>query len=163
MNDAGSLQNLNDIVAPGPVAWWPLAPGWYVLAAVLFIVLAVLAVRGWRRRQGNRYRRLAILELASLRERATAEGLRQVPVLLKRTALSAWPRETVASLSGSAWHGFLDETAGMEGFGAGAGATLDRLAYAGIDEPLPVDSDLKRVFEAAEFWLKNHMVAEQGS
>ena len=35
MNDPGSLQNLNDIVVPGPVAWWPLAPGWYLLLAVL--------------------------------------------------------------------------------------------------------------------------------
>lgn len=163
MNDTGSLQNLNDIVAPGPVAWWPVALGWYVLAGVLFVVLAVLAVRGWRRWRWNRYRRLAILELSSIRERPTAESLRQVPLLLKRTALSAWPRETVASLSGAAWHGFLDESAGMEGFGAGAGATLDCLAYAGNDAPLPPDEELKRVFEATEFWLKNHFVAEQAA
>ena len=46
MNDPGSLQNLNDIVVPGPVAWWPPAPGWYVLAA---FALAGLAWLGWHR------------------------------------------------------------------------------------------------------------------
>ena len=36
MNDAGSLQNLNDIVVPEPVAWWPPAPGWYEVKALWF-------------------------------------------------------------------------------------------------------------------------------
>jgi hypothetical protein len=161
MNDAGSLQNLNDIVLPGPAAWWPLAPGWYVLAAAVSLVLAVLAARWWRRRRRNRYRRQALLELSSLRERATADSSRQVPALLKRTALSAWPRESVASLNGAAWHGFLDESAAMEEFGAGAGVTLDCLAYGGNEPPLPADEDLKQLFEAAGFWLKNHVVPEQ--
>ena len=38
MSDPGSLQNLHDIVVPGPAAWWPPAPGWYVLAAVALSV-----------------------------------------------------------------------------------------------------------------------------
>jgi hypothetical protein len=57
MNDAGSLQNLNDIVVPGPVSWWPLATGWYVLAALLIVILLILAIRQWRQWRRNRYRR----------------------------------------------------------------------------------------------------------
>ena len=38
MNDPGSLQNLNDIVLPAPVPWWPLAPGWWVLIGLIPIV-----------------------------------------------------------------------------------------------------------------------------
>ena len=63
MNDAGSLQNLNDIVVPGPVAWWPLAPAWYVLAAVLLAVIVMLAVHRWRNWRQNRYRRQSLTEL----------------------------------------------------------------------------------------------------
>ena len=33
--DPASLQNLNDIVALGPVPWWPPAPGWYFVIAVV--------------------------------------------------------------------------------------------------------------------------------
>ena len=77
MSDAGSLQNLNDIVVPGPVDWWPPAPGWYVLGAIALIVFVVLAVRQWRRWQGNRYRRQAMLELSAIREKVCADSLQQ--------------------------------------------------------------------------------------
>ena len=156
MNDAGNLQNLNDIVVSGPVAWWPLAPGWYVLGAIAMIALLVVAVRQWRRWQQNRYRRQAMLELSSIREQGSVESLQQLPVLLKRAALSAWQREEVATLTGRAWHRFLDQSAGMDRFCAGAGDTLDQLAYAGSNEPLPAGPELQQALEATEFWLKNH-------
>ena len=157
MNDAGNLQNLNDIVVPGPVAWWPPAPAWYVLGAMAMIALLVMAVRQWRRWQQNRYRRQAMLELSSIREQASAGNLQQLPVLLKRAALSVWPREDVAALTGLAWHRFLDQSAGMDRFCSGAGDTLDRLAYAASDEPLPAEPELQQVLDATDFWLRNHL------
>jgi hypothetical protein len=157
VNDAGNLQNLNDIVVPGPMAWWPLAPGWYVLGAIALTAFVVVAFRQWRRWQQNLYRRQAMLELSSIRERASAESFQQLPVLLKRAALSVWQRKEVAALTGLAWHRFLDESAGMDRFCSGAGDTLEALAYAGSDEALPADLELQQVLEAAEFWLKNHL------
>ena len=156
MNDTGSLQKLNDIVVPGAAAWWPLAPGWYALAVIVMMVFAVLAIRHWRNWQGNRYRRQAMMELSSIRDSASAESLRQLPPLLKRTALAVWPREKVASLNGRAWHRFLDESAGMERFCTGAGDILDQLAYAAAGASLPGDPELRQVLDAAEAWLKNH-------
>jgi len=157
MNDAGSLQNLNDIVVPGPVGWWPPAPGWYVLGAIALIVFVVLAVRQWRRWQGNRYRRQAMLELSEIREKVCADSLQQLPVLLKRAALSVWPREDVASLTGRDWHRFLDESAGMDHFCSGAGDTLDQLAYAGSGRPAPAGPELQQLLDASELWMKNHL------
>jgi hypothetical protein len=157
MNDGGSLQNLNDIVVPGAVGWWPLAPGWYVLAAFALIALLVLAVSQWRRWRQNRYRRQARMELSSIRRSASGESLRRLPALLKRTALSAWPREKVASLNGRAWHRFLDDSAGMDHFCSGAGDILDQLAYAAAGARLPADPEQKQVLDAAELWLKQHL------
>jgi len=157
MNDTGNLQNLNDIVVPGPVGSWPLAPGWYVVGGIALIVLLVLAFRWWRRWQGNRYRRQAMTELALIRVQTCGESLRQLPVLLKRAALSAWPREEVAALTGLAWHRFLDESADMDGFCSGAGDTLEQLAYAGSDEPLPAEPKVQQVLDASESWLKKHL------
>jgi hypothetical protein len=157
MNDAGSLQNLNDIVMPGPAAWWPLAPGWYVLLAILVVAMAALAI-AWRRQWlRNGYRRQAMLELSSIRATACSESPRQLPALLTRAALAAWPRGEVASLNGRAWHRFLDRSAAMDGFCSGAGDTLDQLAYAADGAPMPGDPELEQVLAAAEFWLKNHM------
>jgi len=159
MSDAASLQNLNDIVVSAPAAWWPLAPGWYLLAACLVALLVFLALHQGRRWRQNRYRRQALQELSSIREAGAAGRARELPALLKRTALSAWPRASVASLSGAAWHRFLDETAGMDSFRAGSGATLDSLAYAGRDQPALPEADVKKAIDAAELWLKSHRPA----
>lgn len=157
MNDNASLQNLNDIVAPDAVPWWPLAPGWYVLAVITAIALAVLAVLGWRRWRRDRYRRQALAELEDIREDA-AGSLQRLPSLLKRTALSAWPRETVASLSGQPWHAFLDNSAGMDQFRLGAGDLLDQLAYGkSLSE-----TEHGRLLAAAEKWLRLHRPPGQG-
>ncbi len=163
MNDAASLQNLNDIVLPAPVAWWPLAPGWYVVAAIVLVLIGWLTVRRWRRWNRDRYRREALLALSSIRAGNAGCSLRDVPVLLKRAALNAWPRERVAALSGSDWHRFLDETAAMDQFSTGAGKVLDHLAYAGSRAPMPTEADAVNVISAAEFWLKHHHRPESGS
>lgn len=162
MNDPGSLQNLNDIVVPGPVAWWPLAPGWYLLLAVLLAGLMVLAVRWWLRWRRNRYRRQALAELASIRDLPGAQGFVQIPALLKRTALSVWPREEVASLTGASWHRFLDDSARMNRFSGQLGEQLDQLAYSRGNESLPSAEELEQVFDAAGFWLKNHGAPGRG-
>jgi hypothetical protein len=154
MNDAGSLQNLNDIVVPGPVAWWPPAPGWYVLAALVLLALAWLGRNRWRSWNRNRYRRKALQSLAGIRAMETPEGAQALPELLKRAALTAWPRAEVAALAGEGWHRFLDRSGGMDRFGSGAGRALDRLAYGGA-EALGRD-ELLDLYDAAEQWLRRH-------
>ena len=33
------LSRLNDIIAPEPITWWPLAWGWYIVIAIVLAVL----------------------------------------------------------------------------------------------------------------------------
>ncbi len=154
MNESGSLQNLNDILVAGPVPWWPPAPGWYVLTGAVLAALAFLAWRRWRRWRGDSYRRQAQAELEAIRAHGPAQRL---PVLLKRTALSAWPRREVAALSGRDWHRFLDDSAQMNAFCNGVGESLDGLAYGAADE-----AESGRLFEAAESWIRLHRRPEEG-
>ena len=100
-SDSASLQNLNDIVMPAEVAWWPLAPGWYVLVSVVLILLAYLVYRKLQQVKKNRYRVLALRELSELRQGAGTADWLQLPSLLKRAALSAWPRNDVAVKTGT--------------------------------------------------------------
>ena len=158
MNDAGSLQNLNDIVLPTPVAWWPPAPGWYVLFALVLVALLVVGFLQWRRWCENRYRREALAELSAIRTNASGGSLTGLPELLKRAALSVWPREEVAALTGPDWHQFLDRTAGLEQFCCGAGEMLDRLAYSTPGSGA-VELDARQssqLLDASELWLKKH-------
>jgi len=160
MSDAASLQNLHDIVVPGPVASWPPAPGWYVAAAVALAITLWLAWRGWQRWRRNRYRGQALRELARIR-RGGGEGLTELPVLLKRAALSAWPRESVAALVGQDWHRFLDQTAGADHFCSGAGIVLDRLAYSVPGSGTLTLAESAAVMDAADYWLRRHRVPQE--
>jgi len=156
VSDPASLDLLNDIVLPGAVAWWPPAPGWYVLAGLLSLLVLATGWRSWKRWRRNRYRRQALREWASMSSSADPEALARLPALLKRTALCAWPRSRVAALSGPEWHDFLDRTCGGHEFAAGAGQVLDRLAYGADGSDIPSDEDREVVLKAAGTWLRRH-------
>jgi hypothetical protein len=104
--DPASLENLRDIAVPPPVPWWPPAPGWWVVMAVLAIAVIVVAFRAWRLWRANAYRRAA---LHDLQRATTPTGIAEI---LKRAALVAYPRTDIAVLSGSAWCEWLAETGG---------------------------------------------------
>ncbi|NJN47629.1 MAG: DUF4381 domain-containing protein [Candidatus Competibacteraceae bacterium] len=147
-NDPASLQNLVDIVVPPPVPWWPLAPGWYWLAAFIVLGMAWLLWRVFCRYRADAYRRAALAEFAGLTD------LTVLPELLKRTALAVFPRERVAALSGPDWWAFLDQTNDGNAFSNTAGPLLDRMAY---DPETPLDTaERECVLNAAEGWLRRH-------
>jgi hypothetical protein len=97
------LDNLHDFYQPPPPAWTPQTIGWYVLFGMGGLLILWIAIHFIRRWFADRYRREALGELAVLPPE-------QFSALLKRTALAAWPREKVASLSGEAWLQFLDQS-----------------------------------------------------
>lgn len=161
--DPTSLDRLHDIITPPAAPWWPPAPGWYFVIGFVCVLLLVVAVRAFIRWQHNRYRREAVAELA--RQQAALDNAEQRPraiaalaELLKRTALSAWPRETVASLNGAAWFAFLDRTGGTDRFSAEAGPLLEKAAYdareaSALDEP-----KTRELANLVRHWVKQHRV-----
>jgi len=166
--EPAALSNLHDIVMPSPVSWWPPAPGWYVLAALLVVLAARIAWRVACRRRAGAYRRAALRELEGLQTRMGApaqrlEALRQLPLLLKRTALAAWPREEVAGLSGMEWLAFLDRSSGMNEFMDGGGRILLDLAY-GRSPSLEslTDEEVRALTGLAGRWIEKHRVPEPG-
>lgn len=162
-SDPASLQNLNDIVLPATVGWWPLATGWYVLIGFLLIALAWFSYRSLRRWTNNGYRRAALHELQLLEERiqqpeARDASLRQIPGLLKRTALSVYPRSQVASLTGKDWFHFLNSTAKNPLFPEAITDTLNTVSYS-TGELGSIDSHATTaLFDASRSWLKNHQL-----
>lgn len=102
MNDpAASLDRLHDLVLPPDVPWWPPAPGWYGLFALLILAAAWLAWQSWRRWQANAYRRAALHELESLKSSVA------IAELLRRTALASVPRPVVSGMTGATWTDWL--------------------------------------------------------
>jgi len=156
MTDPASLQNLHDIIVPPAVQWWPPAPGWFVVMAAVMVVGLLLGHRGWKWWRRNRYRGQALRELAQIRQSNSGADLRRLPVLLKRAALSAWRRETVAGMVGPDWYRFLDETGQTDCFGSGIGRILDKLAYAPATGAGLSAAEAGAALDAVERWLRRH-------
>jgi hypothetical protein len=100
-NDPASLDRLHDLALPPEVPWWPPAPGWYAVIAIVLAAAAWLAFRAWKHWRSNAYRRAALQELKSLDTPAA------IAELLRRTALAIAPRPVIADLTGLAWPDWL--------------------------------------------------------
>lgn len=157
-----ALSRLHDIVLPAPVDMTPQTIGWTVLGALLIVLLVWGTIQAIRRYRRNRYRREALTELDRLQGLSSGgdgrvAALREVPVLVKRTALCAWPRETVADLAGNEWLRFLASTGGGTAFDNGAGRLLLEADYGPpgrLAELSGEDADL--LFGAARDWIRGH-------
>jgi hypothetical protein len=158
------LENLHEILLPEPVSWMPQTIGWYAVFGIILIVTGWWGYRRLRRFRTNRYRRLALAELTVIeRELQQPEirtkALAKIPVLLKRTALSAYPRTDVADLSGEKWLAFLDKTMGGREFREGEGHLLPELAYApGARISKLSDEMIGKLLELVRLWIKRHVL-----
>jgi len=149
------LGDLEHIVSPSPLPWYPLAPGWLILAGILLALVlfrAVLRLRRWGR---NRYRREAVRMLHSL---GSGEGgphtVASINRVLKLAALAAWPKELVASLSGKSWTDFLCTHCSPCPFDT---RQLSLLAVATYSDRPPAPEELQGLTVAASLWIINHL------
>ena len=161
-SDPASLANLHDIVSAQPVPWWPLAPGWYLLAATLLVTL-ILGFRHWLcRRRNNAYRRAALAQLEHLESQLQVNGqrhasLRALPELVKRTALCVWPRQEIAALSGEEWLAWLGCSWSRKDFSEGAGRLLPQLAYADTKSLTALSAaEVNALVELIRNWIREH-------
>lgn len=146
------LELMHELVMPDPVSRLPEGPGWWLLGGWLLAMAALILGRFLDRRRRNRYRRKAATALDDIARTADsnpAAAAGAIAVLLRRTALAAFPREQVASLSGSDWARFLRETADGD---AVVDAVADRLASAAYQK----DADGRELVAAARRWIRVH-------
>ena len=167
--EVSGLEKLHEIVLPEPVSWMPQTIGWYVVFGLILLVAGWWVYGRLRRLRANRYRRFALAELAVIeqdlqRPEKRARALAEIPVLLKRSALAAFPRSEVAGLSGEKWLYFLDKTMGGKYFTGGEGRLLPELAYAPtarISE-LP-DEAVGKLIQFTRQWIKAHKGGDHAS
>ncbi|MCF1427055.1 MAG: DUF4381 domain-containing protein [Shewanella sp.] len=104
-----ALTQLKDIHLPEQVGLWPLAPGYYLLIALMVLALLAVFLR-YRRRQA----RLAACQQAKHLlvglDMTSADYAQRVNTLLKRAALSYLPRAQVAALDDAAWLSLLSQS-----------------------------------------------------
>ena len=128
------LAELRDIHQPLAIETWPPAPGWWLLVFLAVAVVLLACYLLFQRWRVNRYRREALAEMSQLFDawQANSDDLAYIEALqrlLKRVALTSFPREDVASLTGEAWVQFLDRSTGSHDFSMGEAEALIDASY----------------------------------
>ena len=154
--DGLSLPELLDLmhgnVEPAPVSLLPATDAWLVVAGWTIAIVTIATAAAWRRWQRNRYRREALRALDNIKADASLDAstsAAQIAEVVKRTALAAYPRETVASLYGKAWSEFLVTSSKHD---RRVAASADELASAAW---LP-GADGPGLLPAARRWIRVH-------
>lgn len=156
MNPTDPLAQLNPLREPAAIGWWPLAPGWWLLIALVLIVAGVLAWLLIARYRRNAYRRQAIIELQVIRNRWENGGddslcLTQTNALLKAVALRAFPRRDIASISGEQWRDFLNSCCLTDG-------QFEIDALQAQYQPSAGAVDVGAHLNRSDRWFRNHRV-----
>ena len=157
MNPQDPLANLHPLREPELIGWWPLAPGWWLLLAIVLLCLATLVYILLRRYRANAYRRRALVQLQSLREQFSADEdsshyITDINALLKSVALVAYPRREVAANSGQEWLSFLNRSMGADD------QFREDFATAAYQRACP-EMDMERLHRVANRWINRHEVA----
>ncbi|GLK91226.1 DUF4381 domain-containing protein [Pseudomonas turukhanskensis] len=162
-----ALDQLQPLIAPPPISWWPPAPGWWLLAALIPVLLWGL----WRLRkrlpQRNKktgtdapldpLRLAALQELAQLRKPYDGVNagpwLQQLNALLKRLCRSHYPNSQSHTMSGRAWLAYLDNRC------PAAGLTRWMILVEGGYRPEPKldDKAVDGLNQAVETWIRKHV------
>ncbi len=147
---------LKDIHTPGLPEFWPPAPGWWMVA-LLSIALLIWASFALRRFLQLRQQRQQVLALLSQLEEAfdpnqAAHHLGELSILLRRVALTRYPRQQVAALTGNEWLKFLDKTGGNGQFSNGPGKIFATGPY-----QTNIEIDIKPLLPLLRSWIKQNI------
>jgi hypothetical protein len=120
-------RTLHDIHGLDGVPWWPLAPGWWYVIAIIALIPVVIAMGYWLAYRGPLlgWRSDARRKLGALRKALPGENPREVAgrlsELLRRIAMARSGRRVAAGLTGETWLHWLAEmdTSGFDWEGRG--------------------------------------------
>ncbi len=146
------LARLHDIVEPDPISWLPVTSGWWLLAVWLSAVLALSALALRRRYQRNRYRRIALARVDEILA-GSSQPVAELAILLKQTALAAYPRRRVAALHGSAWSDFLVEVTRQDPL---VQRTAPKIVAAAYDPGLADSAANAEIADGVRRWIRRH-------
>lgn len=159
MNPQDPLAALNPLREPDLIGWWPLAPGWWIVSAVILLLLALGIYHAYRHYKRNAYRRAALRKLQIIGEQYLSDGrsdacLAAINALLKSAALVAYSRRQIASVSGEQWLEVINRELPPEHhLPPGYLTTL----YGNSDD----GEGIEQVMHAARLWIRRHRSASQ--
>ena len=157
MTGVNPLENLRDIHLPGEVSAWPPAPGWWILALVILILVAFIIRYIWQRHQQKHILRISLNHLTKLTDNYQKHNdpqklVKSYSSLLRRIALARFSRQNVAGLTGDTWLNFLDNSAHKAIFNSDIGRLLLNAPY---QKEEVVASNIDELTVAVKLWINS--------
>lgn len=106
LQGANPLDELAGVTLGEPISWWPLAWGWWLIIALIVIVIGLLIFRFAAKRKSEAAKRQALKDLKNLDMQAE-NFLPEAHAILKACVIAYWPKSQVASLNNQQWKTFL--------------------------------------------------------
>lgn len=108
MNSTDPLANLRDIHLPAEISWWPLAPGWWILIALIIALLVWSGYKFWQQHKKQALVRevkdtLTSLESIYREDNNSRQLISEYAQLLRRLMIHAYSREETAGKTGQDW------------------------------------------------------------
>ena len=143
---------LRDIHLPEIITWWPPAMGWWILAILipLLIMLLFLLYKKLIQRNAIKTARNMLEKIKQDMSSSDEQKLTALSILLRRTAISVFPRSEAASLTGQDWLEFLDRPLNDRPFSTGVGTILGDSRYRKKKPQL----EISPLIRLCENWLK---------
>ena len=126
---------LRDIHLPGEITWWPIAFGWWLLAAIVVTLAIVGGIRYWRGRRHRAARRTLNAIMAELNTGAEPVRCAQrASIVLRRFAMTAARGSSeIAGVAGARWNEYLESRGCGAEFASDDGSALLELPYVAAD------------------------------
>ena len=142
---------LRDIHIPEAIGLWPPAIGWWLLLVFipLCLYLSYKLYKRMTRKTALKSVKKQIKALKINQQLNDKQKLIELSSLIRRTAVSIFPRDEVASLTGVVWLDFLDRNLPNTLFNTELGQLLIDAAY----RKSPKLSELSALFDLCENWL----------
>jgi len=149
------LSQLRDIHAAAPVHWWPPAPGWWLLALAVLVVLVWMGRRLLARYRVHQRRKQMLAWIDHLNasidpQRHPQAYLSTLNRIFKLVALRAFPGQHCAALAGQDWADFV--TGKMKN--SQSAESLNVLASGPYDPAPQFDPEI--MSELTRVWIRQH-------
>lgn len=156
--DAGNtnlLSRLRDIHTASEPGWWPPAPGWWLLALLIAVLLAFALRQGYQRWRVARRRGRLLAALEQIGQEIDPavdphEYLARMNKLFRVIALRAFPGTACVRLQGADWVHFLQSLMPE----SAAAASLSALASGPYEEHPRFDVNSLR--QLAQTWVRKY-------
>ncbi|WP_425914435.1 DUF4381 domain-containing protein [Pseudomonas sp. GWSMS-1] len=161
------LDQLEPLIAPPAISWWPPAPGWWLLALLLPLLLWAAATllkrlphtakKAERDAPLDPLRQAALIELEQLPKpydgAEAGPWLQQLNAILKRLCRERYPQNHSHTLSSRAWLAFLDSRC------PAAGLTRWMILVEGAYRPHCSldDKAIAGLNQAVAIWIRKHV------